>query len=327
MQGRRRRSSPFGVFFALVLGGVLVGTSVWLDRRGETVLAPVQARNERVMPRHDPQGSWSRWYELGVGIGNSGGSVPWIATIEVPEERYDAVRIGDSVEVRYLPQLPLFARASDRSTATVAREAAQRSGIIPLLLWITLGVAGMWLAARIGTPAVLAGGLVWMAAGYPVLLSAPSPAQSAVSETTARVAAITLVTKSPERARTRRRGRTTSSSIRRLAVPYQVVQLRLGSMGRGDSVLAVDAVDSGSVPGLAVGADLPVRYDPAAPRSARLTHGTRKFVERNRYHFLPAVVALPAIGVLAGLGFRRRQRRSAEASASHPPPRGTRVPA
>jgi hypothetical protein len=312
---RRRRSSPLGLFFALLLGGLLVGGSVWLDRRGERVVAPVQAKNERVTLRNDPQGSWYRWYELGVGVGNSG-AAPWVATIEVPEERYDSIRIGDSVEVRYLPQLPLFARAADRSTAVVAREAAQRVGIIPLLLWIACGVAGIWIAARIGTPVVLAVGLAWMAAGFPVLLRAPVPVIPSASETSARVTAVTLVAKSPERSRTRRRGRArASASIRRLEVPYQVVQLRLAPGGGADTVLALDAVDSGSVPGLAVGADLRVRYDPERPREARLAEGTRSFIERNRYHYLPAAIGIPVIGVLAGLGFRWRRRRSEEPAA------------
>jgi hypothetical protein len=309
---RRRRSSPLGLFFALVLTGLLVGGSVWLDRRGESVLAPVQSKSERVTLMHDPQGGWYRWYELGVGVGNSGAG-PWIATIEVPEERYDSIRIGDSVAVRYLPQLPLFARASDRSTAMVAREAVQRVGIIPLLLWITCGVAGLWIAARIGTPVILAGGLAWIAAGFPVLLRAPVPAIPAASEGKARAEVVTLVTKSPERRSRGRRRVVRSDSMRRLAVPYQVVQLRLALPGRGDSVLAVDAVDSGSVPGLAVGAELPVRYDPKAPRNATLLQGTRAFVERNRYHYLPGVIGIPLIGMLAALGFRRRPRLAAHA--------------
>src|ERR671914_816790 len=96
---RRRRSGRLGLFFALVLGGVLLGTSVWLDWQGEKVFAPVGARHERVTLRHDPQGTWYRWYELGVGVGNGGGG-PWVATIEVPEHRYDSLALGDSIEVR-----------------------------------------------------------------------------------------------------------------------------------------------------------------------------------------------------------------------------------
>jgi hypothetical protein len=301
-----------GLVFALVLGGFLVGGSVWLDRRGEKVLAPVQAKSERITLRHDPQGTWYRWYELGVGVGGPG--LPtWTASVEVPETRFDAIRIGDSVEVRYLPQLPLFARASDRSTATVAREAAQRVGIVPLLLWLGCGIAGLWIAARVGTIPVVAGGLLWMAAGYPVLLWAPASPTPSGSEGTARVSAITLVTKSPERARGgRRRAR---AEWRRLTMPYQVAQLLLPT-GRSDTVLAIDAVDSGSVRGLSIGADLPVRYDPDEPRNARLVSGTRSFIQRNRYHYLPLAIGVPALGMFAALGFRWRRRRGAPSAAA-----------
>jgi len=91
-------------------------------------------------------------------------------------------------------------------------------------------------------------------------------------------------------------------------LPYQVVQLRLASPGHRDTVLVVDAVDSGSVAGLTEGAELPVRYDPQAPRNARLAQGSRNFIVRNRYHFLPAVIGIPVLGMLAGMGFRRRRR-------------------
>lgn len=311
---RRRRSSRLGLFFALVLGAGLLGASVWLDRRGEQVFAPVAARHERVTLRHDPQGTWYRWYELGVAVGD-GGAGPWIATIEVPEDRYDSIALGDSIEVRYLPQLPLYARASSRSTGTVVREALGRTGIGPLLLWLACGAAGLWVAARIGPPVILAAGIAWMAAAVPVFLRAPVPRIPAVSAGTARVSAVTVVAKSPERGRSRRRSRSYSSgSLRRLALPYQVVQLRLALPGRSDSVLVVDAVDSGSVAGLAVGAEVPVRYQPDAPREARLAQGTRQFIERNRYHFLPVVIGVPAIGMLAAWGFRSRRRRPRAAS-------------
>lgn len=310
---RRRRSSRLGFLFALVLGGLLVGASVWLDQKGEKILAPVRAKTERVTLGRDPQGTWYRWYELGVGLGGSGGG-SWIASVEVPEARFDAIRIGDSVEVRYLPQLPLFARASDRSTATVVRDAAQRVGVMPLLLWLTLGVAGLWIAARIGTVAVVAGGLAWMAGGFPVLLGAPAPPTPSGDEGTARVHAVTLVTKSPARSSGRRRK--SRAEWRRLALPYQVVELRVVPAGRRDTVLAIDAVDSGSVRELSIGADLPVRYDPLAPRHARLASGTRTFIGRNRYHYMPVAIGVPALGVLAALGFRRRRRRPAEPAAA-----------
>jgi hypothetical protein len=58
-------------------------------------------------------------------------------------------------------------------------------------------------------------------------------------------------------------------------------------------VLVVDAVDSASIVGVNVGADLKVRYDPASPRDARLTIGSRTFIEKNRYHFRVSVIGVP----------------------------------
>jgi hypothetical protein len=104
-------------------------------------------------------------------------------------------------------------------------------------------------------------------------------------------------------------------------MPYQVVQLRLAVPGRPDSVLAVDAVDSASVPGLAVGATLRVRYDQRRPRDARLSQGTRAFRERNRYHFLIPVLGVGVLGVLGAWGWRVR-RRKASPPAAHQEPRG-----
>jgi len=321
---RRRRRSRLSLLYALVIGGLLVGSSVWLDYRGERVVAPVTAKRERITVVHEPQGSWDRWYEVGVGVAGSAGD-PWVANVGVPRERYESLRVGDSIEVRYLPALPLFARTSDRSTATVAWEAAKRILGVPLLLWAAGGAAALWIAARVGTVAVLAGGVAWIAAGVAFLCRAPVPSAPSGAESPARVTAVTLVSKAPARGRSRTRSRV-ARSIRRLAVPYQVVQLQLVPRGRPDPVLVVDAVDSGSVRGLAVGAELPVRYDPAAPREARLAVGTRSFVERNRYHYLPIVLGLPLLGLLGGLAFRWDRRRRTRQPATRGSARLSGVP-
>ena len=93
-----------------------------------------------------------------------------------------------------------------------------------------------------------------------------------------------------------------------------MVELLVPVRGGRDTVLAVDAVDSGTVAGLAHGVVLPVRLDPAAPRDAQLAGGTRRFVEANRYHFLIPVVGCGILGTLAGLTYRwRRRKRQATA--------------
>ena len=313
---RKRRVSWLSVFYFVVTLGALVGGSVWLDRRGAPVVAKVNSKTEEITVTHDPQGGWYRYYRVGAEFDAAGTLMS--ATVTVNRERYDALHLGDSLEIRYLPALPLFARTPDRSTTTVAAEAAHHLLGSRLLWWIGVGVPAMVIAARIGIVPIVVTGLFWMVAGYVLLLQAPRvPAPSGV-ETTARVRSVTLVTKSPaRRSPSRRRSRAfRSESATRLAVPYEVVQLQVPVAGRPDSLLAVDAVDSGSVSGLAVGAMLPVRYPTDDARGALLSEGTRTFIVRNRYHYLPAVVVVPLLGMLAGWGFRSRRKRRIERSST-----------
>jgi hypothetical protein len=282
------------------------------------VVATVTGKSEEIIATKEPQGGWFRHYRIGAAFDAAG--VPAAATVTVDRERYDALRAGDSIEIRYLPALPLFARTPDRSTGTVAAEAAWQLLGSRLLWWVGGGVLAMVIAARVGIVPIVVTGLLWMAWGYVLLLRMPQvPVPSGV-EGTARVRGITLVTKSPARTSTRRRSRSFSSgSVRRLAMPYQVVELQIPVAGGPDSVVAVDAVDSGSVTGLTYGAVLRVRHSSDDPRAAMLAEGTRTFVARNRYHFLLAVVALPLLGILGGWGFRhRRARAGSRAGGSDP---------
>jgi hypothetical protein len=307
---RRRRVSRLSLFYGIVILAILVGSSLWLDSRGVPTSASVTGKSEEITVTRDPQGGWYRYFRVGAAFDAAGGAT--IATLTVDRERYDRLRLGDSVEIRYLPALPLIARTPDRSTATVAAEAAQHLLGSRLLWWIGGGGLAMVVAARLGMLPILMTGLLWMAAGHLLLLHSPPVPMAAGLETTARVKGITLVAKSPSRGTGRRRSRAVSSeSVRRLAVPYQVLQLLVPVQGRPDSVLAVDAVDSGSVAGLAFGAVLRVRHPEGDPRAALVTEAKRTFVVRNRYHYLPIVVGLPLIGMLAAWGFRDRRRRAA----------------
>ena len=307
---RRRARNPLGWFYFTVLSALLIGGSIWLDRSGVKVQGRVADKHELITVDHDPTGGWSRRYELGVAFATADGT-PMAAAVEVPASRYESLRPGDAVEIRYLPALPVFARTVDRSTATVVSDMLSRLLGIPLLLWLGAGVVALWIAARMGTVPLIITAFGWSAASFPLLFAAPTPPVPAGVETTARVRSVTLVTKSPARRSTRRRRYVTgrSDAIRRLDVPYQVVQMMVAVPGRPDSVVAVDAVDSGSVPGLLPEARLAVRRDIQAPRSAKLVRGTRTFVDRNRYHLLIPVQGACALGLLAGLTYRRKSRR------------------
>src|SRR5918992_2236111 len=116
MPRRRRRVSRLELFYATVIAGLLVGGSLWLDRKGVPVTARVAAKQERIVVGHEPSGEWDRYYEVAAAFELPGGGSSQ-ATVGVPQERYDALRAGDPIELRYLPQFPLLARTSDRSTA------------------------------------------------------------------------------------------------------------------------------------------------------------------------------------------------------------------
>jgi hypothetical protein len=306
LRRRRRRTSGLELFYGLVTVGLLAGGSLWLDRKGVPVMGHVAAKQERIVVGHEPSGDWDRYYEVGAEFKLPDGTSSQ-ATVRVSPKRYDALHTGDPIAVRYLPQFPLLARTSDRSTASVARELAWGLAGIPVLVWLVGGLLALWVATRMGTVPVLAVGVGWIVAAYPLLFGPPSREGSRPAEATAEVRGVTLVDKSPARV-SRSRSRAGRFN-RRLEVPYEVVELRIPVQDGGDTVLAVDAVDSGSVQGLAFGARLPVRLDPAAPREAQLAGATRRFAEANRYHFLIPVVGFAILGTLAGLAYGWRRKR------------------
>ena len=313
MRRRARKMSRLGCIYFVVLLGALIGGSLWLDRRGDTARAVVTGKHEEIRVQQTPRDEWARWYRIGVEFPTPDGGLG-MATVTVPQERYDALRRGDSLDVHYLPAFPLLARAADRSTAQVLWDIGHgllgNRFLLAMLMWLGAGFVALWIAARVATALVFVVGLAWTALAVPLLFPAPTPAFPAPAAATARVEAITLVTKSPARrgARRHRAGRSLGDATRRLAQPYQVVILRLTAPGFADSVTAVDAVDSASAPGVRVGAILPIRLDPRAPRNARLADGTRTFRARNRYHFLVPVLGVGLLGVLGAWGWRTRRR-------------------
>ena len=314
MRRRRRRASRLEVFYVTVIAALMVGGSVWLDRTGTLITAEVAGKRERIVVGYEPMGEWDRYYEVSAAFEQSDGG-RWQAFVRVPEARYDSLRAGDSIEVRYLPQFPALARTSDRSTVTALAEFGSALAAIPILAWLVVGIAGLWIAARIGTMPVVAVSAAWAVAAWTMLFTLPSRDGSRPMAAVAEVRGITLVDRSPEHVRQTRTH--TGRFNNRLAVPYQVVQLALMAGGAGDTVLAVDAVDSGSVKGLVHGARLPVSLDPAAPREAQLAGATRHFAGANRFHFLIPVLGCVILGALAALayGWRRSSRAAAQPAA------------
>lgn len=308
MRRRRRRASRPGLISVAAFVGLLAGGSLWLDQQGVLVTASVATKHERVHVRYQPMGEWDRYHEVTATFDVPGGGSS-TATVRVSADRYATLRAGDSIEVRYLPQFPLLARTSDRSTAGVVRDSAAAFVGIPIVGWIVVGVLSLWIASLLGVIPVLAVGAAWAAAAWLLFFTLPSRDRPRPAEVMADVQRVTLVNRAPRR--TRHPGRGIFRMDRRLDIPYQVAELRLPNAS-GGTVLAVDAVDSGSVHGLVQGARLPVRLDPVAPRDAQLVGGTRRFAEANRFHFFVPQFGFGVLGTLAAVGYAvRRSKRTA----------------
>jgi hypothetical protein len=316
---RRRRASRLELFYAAVIAALMVGGSVWLDRSGTLITAEVAGKRERIVVGYEPSGEWDRYHEALAAFERPDGG-RWEVIVRVPGARYDSLRAGDAIEIRYLPQFPFLARTSDRSTVTALTEFGSALVTIPILAWVACGVLALWLAARLGMIPVVGVSAAWAVAAWTTLFSLPARDGARPAETLAEVRVITLVDRSPEHVVQRRAH--TGRFDTRLAMPYEVVQLALWADNIGDTVIAVDAVDSGSVKGLAHGARLPVRLDPAAPREAQLAGGTRHFARANRFHFLIPVLGCVILGAIAALayGWRRRTVRAASTTGErmHP---------
>jgi hypothetical protein len=302
MRRRRRLTvSRLQLFYAIVLIAFMVGVSLTLDRTGTVVGAQVTAKREKIVVGFEPSGDWDRYCEVVTAFDRpDGGRAETV--VRVPAARYDALRAGDSIAIRYLRQFPAFARTSDRTTVTALREMAQRIAGMSIVVWLAAGALGFWIAARVSTVAVIAMSMAWAAAAWSMFFTPPSREHLRPAEVMAEVRNITLVDRSPARIPQSRRG---PQFNRRLTVPYQVVELKVIAAGL-DTVLALDAVDSGSVTGLTAGAHLSVRLDPASPRDAQLTGGTRRFAAENRYHFFIPVIGCVILAALTGFGFRMR---------------------
>jgi hypothetical protein len=246
------RRSGCGCLGSLLLGAALVlGPSLWLDRSGRVALARVVHKYEEV--RISGDGSWVRSFRLTVQrVGD--GVAAYLPNVSVDEARFDRLREGDTVRVRSLDCCPIFARVADRRTLDWIRDdggAAVHGS--RWVIWALAGIAFLVFAGRQGRPYLLGAALAWGVAGLLLARAEPRPAPN---DGPARASAHVQSVRRVQYVVTGSRG-----SDFPLAQPYDVASL-VFVPGRGaDTVVSVDAVDPGTVPGLAEGGTVPVRYD------------------------------------------------------------------
>ena len=102
----------------------------------------------------------------------------------------------------------------------------------------------------------------------------------------------------------------TSNTRRAVRVfqPYALVELQFVPAGQTEPVVAVEAVDADSVPGLLAGGMVAITYGATDPRGARIVGGRRTYFWKNLLGLVAVAIALAAVGVV-GFIFSRFVRR------------------
>ncbi|HWC99299.1 MAG TPA: hypothetical protein VG456_21215 [Candidatus Sulfopaludibacter sp.] len=241
---------------------------------------------------------------------------------------YDAIRLKQPVQIRYLPRKDLpAALGTDILWQMHALPTAKLAGfqessrldafltpLMRLFLTILAGVVVLVILWRITQSAFLG----WAAAlaclplvaclmlmGFPL----PTPAPSApVRRASGKVVEVGTFDKLFATAHSR--GVDASQ-------PMDVVSVLFVPEGKTDPVMAVDVIDQGSLPGLRRDSPVAVQYEAAEPRTAHLEGATRNFPTRNFAGALTAGLAyLVVMGLLLGgaawlgRGYRKLTARS-----------------
>ena len=290
---RIARTLGIGLAALGVFGALAVAPSLWLDVRGKVASARVTGKREELVLSSSARGEWTRrwWLEVRYVAEDEHEHG---ANVKADRESFDRTPVGAVMPVRYLPCCTIFARAMNRSTSVWLGEFV--SSLSWWMLWLPLAFVALIFAARSSRPATMVMAAVWVASIYTVYFHDRPVAQPVHGSAAAmaRVLRVELVQESTE-----------PEDSRELPMPYQLVEFAFRPAGSGDTVRGGDAVDSGSVTGLAEGAMVPVRYDARNARGARLATATRTFPEKNRRLYWLDVFLLGVLPAFIALIWRR----------------------
>jgi hypothetical protein len=302
---------------ALVLGLHYYAT-VQVDRRGVVASGEVVRKKEYMRVRGR---SWSPHLEVAIRYVPEPSSGPTLTDVAVDEATFDRLRVGSPVSVRYLPDSWLT-RLGLAGVRLVDQPLGRRprgllgplfrdelplaaTGLLAFALIVLWRRTRSWLAAIGAAVMALAVFTLIYTPHIPPTPSGPLGRARAV---------------------VREINRVTELGPRREEVPskafaaYQLVQLAFVPQSVGDTVVAMDAIDDGSVPGLAPGASVAITYSMTHPRAARVDGARRTFARTNLVGIWTiGSVVLAVIGLLL-LGRASMRRIRGRTAGRRPPP-------
>ena len=311
-------STVVGFMFFTLLLTLLLGPAIAIEVSGVNVPGVVTARHERILVR---AGVWNRLLEVEARtasspITNDEGAAERGALIAVEPELYDKLRVGDTVELRYVALTILnglpnngFARFSAQPPlgTLIASARPLLPYVLGVALWLVLLFSWAkwrsdWIAALLFI--LMVGGGLYIGSGWPP--PAPGGPREATIATVRDMHRVDRVWG----------GRRTEAED--AVQPYDIVELEFVPSGASGPVVAVDLVDANSVPGLAKGARLPIHYSVEQHRWAQLDAAARTYPWKNMRSFgIIAVIGLVFVG--GWILVRRRSRSAGKPSSPSAP--------
>jgi hypothetical protein len=291
----------------LIFAGICLVSYRWdaiIDSLGTAVPGSITEKRESIRTNY---ADWFRRFQIVAAYKTPGYPLERHTICDVDQEIFDGLHTGSPVTVHYLPGLvsiPILPATHISPCPPWGifgsnPDLYRRSLYLYGSLAIILGVLFLLRIRRVAW-LLLPWSALFLVYGIcphvePVPLE-PRPVKAVVKQ-------ITLV-------------RTIMDSGRRyheepivLNHPYQLVQLQYTPQGRLEPVMAVDSIDSNSIPALTVGQVLNVDYDARNPRVARIPGATRMFREQAIWQ-LGLIYSVMVAVLLLLLLFASRSRRA-----------------
>ena len=314
----------FGFGLLLVISPFVV-SSLLIDAKGVVIPSHVQSKSERLVVHY---ASWSRIADVTVQYDPPDEPMAGFLTDHVDPERFDQLKKGDLVSLRYLrledlPHVPgaktlrqmhVLPRVhfADERAFSALRSGIQGNAnptvimaVSAILLLIFWRIARLPFFAWAVAICVLAAMAVGMIQEFPLPVGPPRQDVRTAAGTVKSLERVEWLFRSNH-------GRGFQA-----AQPIQIVGVQFVPEGRTEPVLAVDLIDAGSIAGLQEHAPVSVDYERGAPRTAYIRGATRKFPGRNLRGIAFELIAVLVLLVAAlwaysifGKGYRRLTQRS-----------------
>jgi hypothetical protein len=264
-------------------------SSMYIDQRGVTISGRVHAKSETVTVRHS---GWKRTADATIEYDLPEGAGVAFFNAGLDNQHYDALRVGQAVSLHYLrrqdmPNLPLVHFLSGARLLPTVRLADQRAfsrierSLDRETMLICEGVAGLvlllfvWRIARVPLFGWAIGICIASLASFLLLQEFPTPTPEPVADVRQGEGRVKSVSQIKYLFRGKRQRGVAADQ------PIDVVGIEFVPLGRTEPVVAVDLVDSGSVPGMKERSEVEIEYESRSPRTAYIRSAKRTFVARN----------------------------------------------